>query len=150
MDNLKQVDGVAGVINSGGQFQVVIGTHVSEVHEEGLPLLGDIDTSVETGDRQKKNFLNLAIEFISTSFSPIIPAMSGVGMIKALLALLVLFHLVSNESQTYYIVNFMADSVFYFLPMVLAGVLLHPNFATLIAAGDPVNLFAMPVRLVSY
>ncbi|EIB6518852.1 TPA: PTS glucose transporter subunit IIA [Enterococcus faecalis] len=168
MDNLKQIDGVAGVINSGGQFQVVIGTHVSEVYDEVLPLLGDIDTSVESGDGQKKNFLTLAIEFISTSFSPIIPAMSGAGMIKALLALLVLFNLVSNESQTYYIVNFMADAVFYFLPfflantaarklkcnpflaMALAGVLFHPNFAALIAAGEPVNLFAMPVRLVGY
>ncbi len=167
-EKLKQLDGVAGVINSGGQFQVVIGTHVSEVYDEVSPLLGDISETSESGDEQKKNILTLAIEFISTSFSPIIPAMSGAGMIKALLALLVLFNVVSNESQTYYIVNFMADAVFYFLPfflantaarklkcnpylaMALAGILLHPNFAALIAAGEPVNLFAMPVRLVGY
>lgn len=167
-EKLKQLDGVAGVINSGGQFQVVIGTHISEVYDEVSPLLGDISETSESGDGQKKNILTLAIEFISTSFSPIIPAMSGAGMIKALLALLVLFNVVSNESQTYYIVNFMADAVFYFLPfflantaasklkcnpylaMALAGILLHPNFAALIAAGEPVNLFAMPVRLVGY
>ncbi|SFV44167.1 PTS transporter subunit EIIB [Mammaliicoccus sciuri] len=100
-EKLKQLDGVAGVINSGGQFQVVIGTHVSEVYDEVSPLLGDISETSESGDGQKKNILTLAIEFISTSFSPIIPAMSGAGMIKALLALLVLFNVVSNESQTY-------------------------------------------------
>lgn len=165
---LQKLDGVAGVINSGGQFQVVIGTNVSEVYEEVLPLLGNMESSESGSGTKKKNFLSLAIEFVSTSFSPIIPAMSGAGMIKVLLALLVLFNLVSNESQTYYIVNFMADAVFYFLPfflantaarklkcnpylaMALAGVLLHPNFAALIAAGDPVQLFAMPVRLVGY
>lgn len=168
LDGLKKLDGVAGVINSGGQFQIIIGTHVSEVYEEVLPLLSESGVSDKPEDHQKKNFVTLAIEFISTSFSPIIPAMSGAGMIKALLALLVLFHLVSNESQTYYIINFMADAVFYFLPfflantaarklkcnpflaMALAGVLLHPNFSALIVAGEPVNLFAMPVRLVSY
>lgn len=167
-DHLKQLDGVVGVINSGGQFQVVIGTHVAEVYEEVLPLVEGNETAVNSEIVGKKNFLTLAIEFISTSFSPIIPAMSGAGMIKALLALLVLFHLVSNESQTYYIVNFMADSVFYFLPfflantaarklkcnpflaMALAGILLHPNFIALVAAGEPVSLFSMPVRLVSY
>ncbi|MGM0213782.1 beta-glucoside-specific PTS transporter subunit IIABC [Enterococcus sp. AZ109] len=167
-EQLGQLDGVAGVIDSGGQFQVVIGTHVSEVYEDVKAQLGELEEVVDTGDGKKKNFLTLGIEFISTSFSPIIPAMSGAGMIKALLALLVLFDLVSNESQTYYIVNFMADAVFYFLPfflantaarklkcnpylaMALAGVLLHPNFAAMIAEGNPVELFAMPVRLVGY
>lgn len=146
---LQQLDGVTGVINSGGQFQLVIGTHVAEVYEEVLPLINLTETVSENESMKKKNVLTLAIDFISTSFSPIIPAMSGAGMIKALLALLVLFKLVSTESQTYYIVNFMADSVFYFLPfflastaakklkcnpylaMVLAGILLHPNFAAL-------------------
>lgn len=168
VQELQKLAGVAGVINSGGQFQVVIGTHVSEVYEEVASLLGDVEEMAGKDVGKKKNFLSLAIEFISTSFSPIIPAMSGAGMIKALLALLVLFNLVSNESQTYYIINFMADAVFYFLPfflantaarklkcnpylaMALAGVLLHPNFAALITAGEPVNLFSMPVRLVGY
>lgn len=165
---LKQLDGVAGVIDSGGQFQVVIGTHVEEVYNDMVPLLDNFNESSASTVKKKKNILSLAIEFISTTFSPIIPAMSGAGMIKALLALLVLFNIVSNESQTYYIVNFMADAVFYFLPfflansaakklkcnpylaMALAGILLHPNFATLILAGEPVQLFTMPVRLVNY
>lgn len=166
-EKLNQMDGVAGVIDSGGQFQVIIGTHVAEVYEDVKIVLGDIEEQPEQSGK-KKNPLSFAVEFISTSFTPVIPAMAGAGMIKALLALLVLFNLVSNESQTYYIVNFMADAVFYFLPfflantaarklkcspflaMALAGVLLHPNFAALIAAGEGVELFAMPVRLVGY
>lgn len=165
---LKALNGVAGVINSGGQFQVVIGTHVSEVYDEIQPLLGEMTELAEASENKKKNAALLAVEFISSAFTPIIPAISGAGMIRALLALLVLFKVISNESQTYFVINFMADAVFYFLPfllastaarklkcspylaMALAGVLLHPNMARLITEGNPVEIFAMPMRLVNY
>lgn len=165
---LKALNGVAGVINSGGQFQVVIGTHVSEVYDEMKPLLGEMTVSADNSENKKKNAALLAVEFISSAFTPIIPAISGAGMIRALLALLVLFKVISNESQTYFVINFMADAVFYFLPfllastaarklkcspylaMALAGVLLHPNMARLITEGNPVEIFAMPMRLVNY
>ena len=165
---LKALNGVAGVINSGGQFQVVIGTHVSEVYDEMHPLFGEMTVSADNSENKKKNAALLAVEFISSAFTPIIPAISGAGMIRALLALLVLFKVISNESQTYFVINFMADAVFYFLPfllastaarklkcspylaMALAGVLLHPNMARLITEGNPVEIFAMPMRLVNY
>lgn len=165
---LKALTGVAGVINSGGQFQVVIGTHVSEVYDEIQPLLGEMTESADVSDSKKKNGALLAVEFISSAFTPIIPAISGAGMIRALLALLVLFKVISNESQTYFVINFMADAVFYFLPfllastaarklkcspylaMALAGVLLHPNMARLITEGNPVEIFTLPMRLVNY
>lgn len=41
-------------------------------------------------------------------------------MVKAVLAILITFKIISTESQTYYILNFFADAVFYFLPMMLA------------------------------
>lgn len=41
-------------------------------------------------------------------------------MVKALLALLVTFHLVDAQSQTYAILSFFADGTFAFLPMLLA------------------------------
>lgn len=165
---LKALTGVAGVINSGGQFQVVIGTHVSEVYDEIQPLLGEMTESADVSDSKKKNGALLAVEFISSAFTPIIPAISGAGMIRALLALLVLFKVISNESQTYFVINFMADAVFYFLlfllastaarklkcspylAMALAGVLLHPNMARLITEGNPVEIFTLPMRLVNY
>ena len=89
-------------------------------------------------------------------------------MLKALLTVLTFFSLVSKESQTYYILNFIADATFYFLPIlvgfsaatklkcnpylaaVIGAVLLHPNLSALNAAGDPVALFGIPVTLVNY
>ena len=45
---LKAFSGVAGVINSGGQFQIVVATHVSEVYDEVQPLLGEMTDSFIT------------------------------------------------------------------------------------------------------
>ena len=41
-------------------------------------------------------------------------------MVKVVLTLLVFGGLVSKESQTYYVMNFIADAVFYFLPVLVA------------------------------
>lgn len=111
----------------------------------------------------------MVVDFIAGSFQPVIPALSGAGMVKAFLALLVVFNLVSTESQTYYILNFFADGVFYFLPIMLAfteaqklkcnpvlaasvaAIMLHPNWGALVEAGDAVHLFGViPLRLTLY
>lgn len=42
-------------------------------------------------------------------------------MLKAVMVLLVSFKVISTTSQTYSILNFMADSAFYFLPFLLAN-----------------------------
>ena len=55
---LKQLDGVAGVIDSGGQFQVVIGTHVEEVYNDMVPLLDNFNESSASTVKKKKNILN--------------------------------------------------------------------------------------------
>jgi len=166
-EGIKNLDGVANVIESGGQFQIVIGTHVEEVYEEVIKFLSpSLEQQPDTTD--KRNVVSKLTDFISGVFSPIIPAISGAGMVKAVLALLVLFNVVTRESQTYYVINFMADAVFYFLPVLLAytaatklkcspylavalaGILLHPNLGALVAAGEPVTVFGIPMRLASY
>ncbi|MDZ7542888.1 PTS beta-glucoside transporter subunit EIIBCA, partial [Clostridium perfringens] len=37
-----------------------------------------------------------------------------------------------------------------YIAMVLGGVLLHPSFSALVAVGDPVKLFGLPVTLAKY
>ena len=90
-------------------------------------------------------------------------------MVKAVLALLLVFNIITTESQTYYMLNLFADDVFYFLPILLAfteaqklkcnpilaagiaAMLLHPNWSALVTAGDPVNFFsAIPFTLATY
>lgn len=90
-------------------------------------------------------------------------------MLKALMALLVVFKLIDTSSQTYYIFNFFADAAFYFLPILIAfceakklkcnpilaatvaGIMMHPNWISLVSAGEAVRFFEIiPFRLVNY
>ncbi len=167
-DALNAMDEVARCLISGGVFQVVIGTHVKDVFEEVEKIVGPMDDK-NVKPTEKKGILETVIDFVSGTFQPIIPALSGAGMVKAVLALLVTFELISSDSQTYYILNFFADAVFYFLPMLLAvseaqklrcnpilaasvaGIMMHPNWSALVTAGDPVNFFGViPFTLTSY
>lgn len=165
---LENMDGVTKVIINAGVFQVVIGPHVKDVFEEVSNLV-DIKTSNTTKTEDKKGFFEGIIDFIASSFGPIIPALSGAGMVKAVLALLVVFKIVSTDSQTYYLLNMFADGVFYFLPMMLAftvakklkcnpilaasvaAMMMHPNWNALVQAGDSVNFFGViPFTLARY
>ena len=166
-EELEELDGVATYLVNAGVHQVVIGTHVKDVFEE-------IDKKVDVSKQNKapsdkKSVFNIIIEFVAGTFQPIIPALSGAGMVKAVLALLVVFKIVSVESQTYYLLNLFADGVFFFLPMMLAftvaqklrcnpilaasvaAMMMHPNWGTLVAAGEPVKFFdIIPFNLATY
>lgn len=168
-ESLKNIDGVATALFSGGVFQVVIGTHVKEVFEE-IEKYAQIKKNNELQDKnEKKGIMTTIIDFVSGTFQPVIPALSGAGMVKAVLALLMVFNLISTDSQTYYILNFFADAVFYFLPILLAfteakklrcnqilaasvaGIMMHPNWSALVSAGAEVKFFEIiPFTLASY
>ncbi|MCY7593433.1 PTS transporter subunit EIIC, partial [Bacillus altitudinis] len=99
---------------------------------------------------------------------PIIPAIAGAGMLKALLILLPMLNLMKEDSQTYLVLKIISDAAFFFLPillaytssqkfgtnpmvsMALAGVLLHPNLTALFSSGDPVAFAGIPLKAVSY
>ena len=165
---IKAHDGVVGVIHGAGQFQVCIGPHVADVFEE-------VEKLVDTGKKdaeppaEKKGAFDRVIDFVAGTFQPIIPALSGAGMVKAVMALLTTFGLIGTDSQTYQMLNIFADGVFYFLPILLAfteaqklkcnpvlaagvaAMLLHPNWSAFVSAAEPVNFFeVIPFTLASY
>lgn len=167
VDKIKKIKGVMGNVNQGGQFQVIIGNNVSDVYKELMKLVKFKPTN-EDVKGPKKGIITSAMDTIAGIFTPVIPAIAGCAMIKAFLSLFVAFGWISTETQSYYILNFIGDAAFFFLPMLLAytaaikfkaspylamvmgGVLLHPNFSALVSAGDPVAFLGLPVRLVKY
>lgn len=60
------------------------------------------------------------ISVISTTFTPVIPAITGAGMIKALLAILKLAGAIDPAGTTYRLLDTVADAAFFFLPVLLA------------------------------
>jgi len=168
-DKLKKIKGVAGVVNKGGQFQVIIGTEVAHVREE-IEKLG----SIVQGDKEagkngaKSGIVNTVLDVICGSVTPVIPAFIAGGLFKAVLSLFVLFNLVSKTDQTYVLMNTIADATFYFMPilvayaaskkfncstilsMTVAAILLHPNLIALRTAAKPVEFFGIPVVMANY
>ena len=167
---LEANDGVAKVIQNAGVYQVVIGTHVADVFEE-IAKEAHLETRTDAAEapEEKKKLIDRLIDFVAGTFQPVIPALSGAGMVKAVLALLVVFHVITNESQTYILLNMFADAVFFFLPVLLAYseaqklkcnpilaagvalIMMHPTWTGMVAAGEPVNFFGfIPFSLVTY
>lgn len=160
---------ISTVISNSGSYQVVIGPHVADVFEE-VEKLVDMNSNKNEQPTEKKKIFSVILDFISGVFMPVIPALSGAGMIKAVLAILVVFNVVSTQSQTYYLLNnVFADGIFYFLPLMLAytcaqklkcnpilaigvaAMMLHPNWNGLVSAGEAVTFFeVIPFRLTGY
>ncbi|KFX05966.1 PTS sugar transporter subunit IIBC [Pectobacterium betavasculorum] len=172
---IAKLPGVISVVDRGGQFQVVIGNDVQITYRAILNELGKMNGQRHTGShsdnkkQQKKGgIFSQIISVISTTFTPVIPAITGAGMIKALLAILKLTGLISADSTTYRLLDTISDAAFFFLPvllaygasikfacnpilaMTIAGALLHPNLAQLLASGGPISFIGIPVRLADY
>ena len=170
---LKKTPGVLGVVVSGGQYQIVIGNDVNHVYR---PIAEKCSLTQDGGgDRQKGEKKDIGARLIDTItgiFTPVLPAITAAGMLKAVLSLLVAFKLVDTAASTYQVINFMADAAFYFLPVLLAnsaakkfgcnpylammlgGMMLHPNFINMVTAskesGEAIRLFFIPIYNASY
>ncbi len=169
---VKAIPGVMGVVKKGGQYQVVIGSDVANVYKAINGMTNIQDGSGGEGPKEKKKILDVVIDTMSGIFTPILPAITAAGMIKAVLALLVAFKLVSNETTVYQVLNFMADAAFYFLPILLAssaakkfkcnpylammlgGILLHPTLISMVAqsqeTGEAIKFGFLTITNASY
>lgn len=167
VEKIESIKAVQGVVNKNGQFQVVIGADVSFVCEK-IREMGNFSETVKSQNEKKVSFVNKILGAITAIFQPVIPAICGAGMIKAVLAILTATQLVATDSQTYILLNMFADAAFYFLPIflafssakrfncnpyfaaVLGAVLIHPTFSGLVSAGEAVTFAGLPIKLVSY
>lgn len=179
-DKISGLKGVLKVVNAGGQYQIVIGPDVPQVYQEVIAL-GNFEASDAITDdaaerEDKRSPISKLLEAIASIFQPVIPAITGAGLLKAVMALCSTFGWLQNGSQTYVILNAIADSAFYFLPLLLAascakkfkcnqgtamalgGILVYPNLMSLmktVAAGGEgvatsIKLFGfIPIQAVT-
>lgn len=169
---IRSTPGVVGVTSANGQYQVIIGAEVTQVYEKVAAQLHDLEGGSAAPAKQEGSFVSRLIDTITGIFTPILPPLTAAGMLKAVLAILVAFKLVDSASSTYQVVNFMADATFYFLPILLAnsaakklgcnpylammlgGILIHPNFVSMVTAsketGDAITVFGLPIYNATY
>ncbi|WP_028389982.1 beta-glucoside-specific PTS transporter subunit IIABC [Bacillus cihuensis] len=168
-EELQNMEGVLTVVENGGQFQVVIGNHVPKVYAEVMKVAKiSGETNKESASTEKVGAVSKAFEYISGTFSPLIPALAGAGMIKALLAILTLLHWIDVEGSTYAVLNAASGGVFFFLPIfvgitaslklganpyvggAIGAGLLEPSFTKLLEHGTRSEFLNLPLILTNY
>ena len=161
-EEIKKHPGVIQVVQSGGQYQVVIGSHVNEVYAE-LTEISGLGESSSDAEGPKGNIFNQFIDIISGIFTPFLGALAGVGVLKGLLTLLVVTGLLSAESGAYQILFAASDGFMQFLPFAIAftaakkfkadpfialavsGALLYPAITAVAGAQSGLDFFGIPV-----
>lgn len=164
-DGIQKIEGVLGCVTANGELQVIIGPNVTQAYQ-AIQKVFDGDGA--KAPKEKGKLIDRFLGIISGIFSPIIPAITAAGMVKALLAILKVSGVIDVDGQAYQIMSFASDAAFYFMPillansaakifdmssglaMMLAGILVHPTFVSMVDAGNAINLFGLPIRAVKY
>ena len=164
---LKQNPGVIMVVESGGQYQVVIGNNVGEVYR----LLGTENGPSDGSEVCKENLFARFIDLVSGIFTPFIGVMIASGIIKGLLALMLVLGVMHQESGSYKVLFVASDGLFFFLPillgfsagkkfggnpfisMAIAAALVHPQIMAVVESqklGQSLNFFGIPLEILNY
>lgn len=169
---IQALNGVLGAQFQGDQFQVIIGNEVLKVFEGVKKELGDLVVSSEEKtkkDKKRENPVNVVFGVISGIFNPILPAITGAGIIKGILALLIFLKVLNPESDNYFVLDMISNATYYFLPFLvafsagkkfgvnehlaatLAGIIMYPAFVSLSGQGiSAVKFLFLNIPVMDY
>ena len=121
---LKAIEGVQGVVDKGGQFQIIIGPSVEQLYNEMLPLMPAVGAKApvkeDLDNGKKESVISRVFAFISGCVTPTLPVLIGSGLISAILALCSNFGIMAKDSSTYVLLNALANAAFTYLPVLVA------------------------------
>ncbi|MBD3778750.1 MAG: PTS transporter subunit EIIC [Micrococcales bacterium] len=117
-----------GVLESQGQFQVIVGPGVPDAYKAvaAVPGVPGEQAATRPGpgtpgpDVARGSWLDRVLATISAIFTPYIPVLASVGIIKGLLALCLQFGWIADTSNTYAILSAAGNAMLYFFPVLLA------------------------------
>ncbi|WP_334327641.1 beta-glucoside-specific PTS transporter subunit IIABC [Gilliamella apicola] len=169
-EKLLQTEGVISVVESSGQYQVVLGNKVTKIYDTLLPLIGEINSI-----KQEQPKVSIGIKILNAFaaiFTPIIPAIAASGMLKGILAIAVIIgNYYSTDIKTYntyIILHAASDAVFYFMPiilgytaakvfkahefisMIIGATLCYPSMVSLMTSKSEVTFFAIELTKANY
>lgn len=166
---LKKTPGVMGVISSGPQCQVVIGNDVIEVYDELLKL-GSFKGggAVPDGPKGKQAIGGVILDYMVGIFQPLVPAIAGAGILKALLTLLTTVGVLTTDDTVYKVFCYVGDAALYYLPVLvayttatkmkcnklvavaIAGAMIFPNTAALLSTEGGAFFFGIKLQSIGY
>ena len=168
-EEVKKLDGVLGVVRTGGQYQVVIGQNVPKVYGEicalgGFAAQAAIDENLDAPKEKltAKNVGNSILNYMAGSLTPLIPPMITAALFKTVLTLIgpEMLGLITAESNLYLTLDFLYDAFSVFMPIFVGytaakkiglnptmglyagAILVVPDFVAL--AGAEFTVFGIP------
>lgn len=114
---ISSMPGVISVVEKGGQYQIVIGTHAKDVYaamSETLTL--DTTTAPET----KQGLGNRIIATMSAVFAPFVYVLAAAGLVQGALIIITYFAPEFANTGTYSVLSFISWTPFTFLPVLIA------------------------------
>lgn len=163
---IEQMPAVIQVIQAGGQYQIVIGTHAKDVYEH----LAGMMTFSQEAPEIKESLINRVIAMMSGCIAPFVYVLAAAGLLQGILIIIRLFVDISGTgaNQLYDMISW---TPFTFLPVFIAVAgsrhfkcnpyialwcclaLTNPtwaNIAATISEGTPLKFFFIPLTSVTY
>lgn len=169
-DLVGHLEGVISVVESGGQFQVVVGTKVDKIYNEMLTMVSLKEN--KSDKNESGNIWNRILIAVSTMFTPMVPAIAASGLLKGMLTVVKIMAARKGinvvENDTYTIILAATDAIFYFMPIILAytsakvfkanefiamalgGTMCYPVVASLMTGKEVVEMFGIEITKASY
>lgn len=167
LDALKQIDGVLGAVNASGQCQVIIGNNVVEMFEACNKILGNLDgNKAASSNAPKQKWYQVALDYMIAIFQPLVPAIAGGGVLKALVMLFGMLGWMNEKGSLYQVLNFIGTAPLTFLPILVAfttakklkvnelvavsavSALVLPDMVTALTKG--ISLFGVHITNITY
>lgn len=115
---LLEISGVVTAQRAGGNYQVVIGSHVPEVYKEMTDILGRSPEQAEVV-QAKRGVLNTIIDIITKVITPVLGVLIATGLIQGMLALLTTMGVMQPTDGAYILLHAMGNVLFQFFPVIL-------------------------------
>lgn len=164
---VTRIPGVITALRAGGQYQVVIGNHVTDAYK----FVDELITPKADAPRlenKKAGVFTRIVDVISSIFAPFLYTLAACGILQGILGVLDALNLIDTAGGTYKILNFVSWTAFTFLPVliavtaskkfglntfigvVIACALVSPDYIAMVNAGEAVSFLGIPVQLLSY
>lgn len=177
LEAIKNIKGILGAVESGGQLQVIVGQNVDKVYTllcnaAGIKPETVIDENLDAPKEKltPKKIGNNILNYLSGSLTPLIPVLIAAAMFKTVLVVIGpdMLKLIAKEDDLYILLNFLYSAGFYFLPiylgytsskkigvtpvlgMFMGAILVVPEFVAIAAAGTPFTVYSIPCAVHDY
>ena len=175
-DEVKKIKGVMSVVHGAGQYQIPIGTYVSDLCPVVKAKLGLTEDAMAAGKAKaesmrvvkKDSFFNKFFKAISGCILPMIAPMAAGGIIKGFLTILTTFGVLTSDNGIYLILYAAADALMYFMPIivgfsagkvfgmnpytaaVIGAAMLYPKLTAFVGAEETLTFFGLKVTMLDY